>query len=51
MRKFCNKIGSALLKLVPLCASIMMTTAVNSTATWYQGQEELPANAKKYRKF
>lgn len=50
MKKLDKLCGKAL-KLIPVCASHMMVSNVNSTATWLKGQEKLPEGAKKYRKF
>lgn len=46
-RKVCN----ACLKLIPICAAFVVSLSVNSTGSWIHGQEELPQNSKKYRKF
>lgn len=50
MKKLDKFYGKAL-KLVPICASHMMLTTVNSTSSWFRGQEKMPEGAKRYRKF
>ena len=51
MKNMLKKLYCACLAAVPVCAAFMMSTVVNSTTCWIQGQDELPENAKKYRKF
>lgn len=51
MKKVFKKTYLLLLKAVPICTAIMLATAANSTASWCRGQDEVPASAKRYRKF
>lgn len=51
MKNMLKKLYCACLAAVPVCAAFMMSTVVNSTTCWVQGQDELPENAKRYRKF
>ena len=50
MKKF-TKLYAWALRAIPVCAAVMMAFSVNSTATWAKGQEEVPASAKRYRRF
>lgn len=51
MTKMAKNFYGIMLKVIPMCTAVMMTLSVNATATWTKGQEKLPANAKRYRKF
>ncbi len=51
MKETFRKVCTSCLKLIPVCAALMVSLSVNSTGSWIHGQEELPAGAKKYRKF
>lgn len=51
MKSKLQKLYNLFLGLIPVCATICLTSVVNSTITWGRGQDELPVGAKKYRKF
>lgn len=51
MKNLKEKIVPAIMKLVPVCAAMMLVINANSTASIINGQPEVPASAKKYRKF
>lgn len=51
MKRIIKKLYLACLAAVPICSAFMLTTLVNSTTCWAQGQDELPKDSKKYRKF
>lgn len=51
MKQRLQKIYTSLLKLIPIVSCLMLSAVVNSSGSWVRGQEELPADAKKYRKF
>lgn len=51
MKNLIKKLYVACLAAVPVCSAFVLTTLVNSTTCWVQGQEELPKSATKYRKF
>lgn len=51
MKEKLQKLFNVCLGLIPVCAAFMLTSVVNSTGCWVQGQEEVPAGAKRYRKF
>lgn len=51
MKDMKNKIIGACLRLIPVCAAFIITAVVNSSGCWFQGQEELPTGADKYRKY
>lgn len=46
-----SKVVPAMLKLVPVCAALMLIINSNSTSTSLNGQAETPKGLKKYRKF
>lgn len=46
-----TKVLPTLLKIVPVCAALMLIINSNSTATSLNGQAEPPKGLKKYRKF
>lgn len=51
MKNVLQKISLIFLKMIPVCTAIMLTTAANTSASWIKGQDEVPASAKRYRKF
>lgn len=51
MTKTAKSFYGIILRAIPVCTAVMMTLSVNAAATWIKGQEKLPANAKRYRKF
>lgn len=51
MTKTAKSFYGIILRAIPVCTAVMMTLSVNAAATWTKGQEKLPANAKRYRKF
>ncbi len=51
MKEILKKMYTAFLVAIPVCSMFMLTTLVNSTTCWIQGQDELPQSSKKYRKF
>lgn len=46
-----DKFYGLVLKFIPVCASFMLVSIVNSTTTWGRGQDKMPENSKRYRKF
>ena len=51
MKNKLTKFYNLCLGLIPVCAALVLSISVNSTSCWLQGQDELPADAKRYRKF
>lgn len=51
MKEKMQKLSNLCLKIVPALAVFMLAISANSTGSWHCGQEELPENAKRYRKF
>lgn len=51
MKEKFKKLYNVCLKLVPVCASLMLLINANSTGCWVRGQDEPPADIRKYRKF
>lgn len=51
MKEKLQKIYNVCLGLIPVCASLMLIINTNSTGCWFRGQDEIPASAKRYRKF
>ena len=51
MKNKIKKVYFALMGIVPVCVAFMVSTVVNSTSCWGIGQDEVPAGAKKFRKF
>ena len=51
LKKIQTKVIPTMIKLVPVCAALMLVINSNSTSTTYNGQAEPPKGLKKYRKF
>lgn len=51
MKEKLQKLYNVCLGLIPVCASLMLIINTNSTGCWFKGQDELPASAKRYRRF
>lgn len=51
MKEKMKKLYAWSLKWVPVCACVMLAISANTTSSWFHGQDVLPADAKKYRKF
>lgn len=51
LEKFQTKALPVMVKIVPVCAALMLIINSNSTSTTYNGQAEPPKGLKKYRKF
>ena len=51
LKKIQTKVVPALIKIVPVCAALMLVINSNSTSTLVNGQPEPPKGLKKYRKF
>lgn len=51
LEKIQTKVLPAMVKIVPVCAALMLIINSNSTSTTFNGQAEPPKGLKKYRKF
>ena len=51
LKKIQTKVIPNLIKIVPVCAALMLVINSNSTSTVMNGQPEPPKGLKKYRKF
>ena len=51
LKTFQTKVIPAMIKLIPVCAAIMLVINSNSTSTTFNGQAKPPKELKKYRKF
>lgn len=51
MKEKMLKLYNKCLKLIPVCATLMLAASANSSMCWIKGQDDVPASLKSYRKF
>lgn len=50
-KKLLNKLSTAALSGIAVLALVVTTTVTNAACLWYFGQEEMPKNSRKLRRF